>query len=775
MSGLHPSAADDDIHRQIAGALAALVPQDPTVPPHPYLSRHLAQHAAYGKVLDDSHVPPALLPWETSSNVRRLLHQQEAPRTGQAWLTAWAALEPFLGVTDATSRVTSLHLAHHASAFRRIPPTQLPQDTTRFTGSRVTPLWSDCAPPDNIWTTASTRIEALTHADTPRNRRAVLISGDDHGTLRIWRADGTPATAPLHTHGAAIQHLLLLDDGLIAAGSTDGTVRLIDSARGRLLTEAVTHPHTWVSGLTLYKPPGHPTVLLAAHSDGHLTALSTATYSPADLPLPQLSPAPTLLAGIPRPGTDGMTLVLAQQRSLLHYDGHTLSTAAQHTGLIRALTALPTPGHYATCDEAGDLTLWSTATPGRPLATAPRLHTGPITALTTVTVDSQPAIATAGADGTVRLWHAATAQPLGDALQGHTTPITALASFITTDNQTRLITTGADHTVRSWPLRGHTTRPPRPLWRHLHTAALPTPDAGTHQPLLALSNEDGTHVWNIETGRHHTLGKETATALTWARTESTLVLAAARSDASITLHPLSDRDAPTANPHTLTGHVLPVTTMTTLTHQSQSLLATGSADGTVRLWNLHTRRQLAVFPDHHLSVRAVTALDTDDGSLIASAGTDGNVRLWHPGTRRQHGATIRCDQHTLNDLAAAPASHGSPLLATAGQDGTVCLWDPTFPHPVTPLRRLSPNDGPLTAVTCLRTPDRRTLVAAAGRSSIHVWDTATGQLLLQIITGRPTTKLSTHCPPGPLPSPAPWLLAAGGSGVRVFRLGLDQT
>ncbi|AJT67472.1 hypothetical protein T261_5856 [Streptomyces lydicus] len=774
MSGRHPGPHNGDIHRQIADALAALVTDDATIPPHPYLSRHLAQHAAYGNVLDDAHVPPALLPWETSATVRRLLHRQDTPRTEQSWLHAWAALEPFLNGADATSRLASLHLAHHAAAFRRTPPSQLP-DATRLAGSRVSPLWSDCAPPDSIWAVTDTRIEALALVTTPPGR-PVLISGDEHGTVRFWRLDGAPAATPVHTDGGAIQHLLPLHDGLLAAGSTDGTIRILDGARGRLVTEAHHRPHTWVSSLVRYAPAGHPPVLLAAHSDGHLTALDTETHRLTDLPLPTLQSAPALLAGVQRPDADGMLLVIAQDRTVSHWDGRTLTATAQRDARLRGMLALPRSGRYATCDESGDLSIWDATAPRTPLAQAPRLHTGALTALATATVDGRPALASAGTDGTVRLWHTATARPLGDAFQGHTAPVTALTGF-TTDGQARIVTTSADHTVRSWPLHGRPPRRPRPVWRRINAAAMPATCTHTRQPLLAVASEDGVRVWNIHTGRHRTIADgETPTALTWARVEHTLLLAAARSDAGITLHPLGMDTAASAPLPALTGHALPVTVMAALTHRSTALLATGSTDGTVRLWNLHTHEQLAVFPDHNLSVRALTTLDTADGPLLASAGTDGTVRLWNPGTRQQHGTTLRCGQHTINALATAPAGPcTAPTIATAGQDGTVRLWNldsgRLTAHPL----HLSPDDGPLTALTCLRTPAQRTILAAAGRSRIHLWDAATGSPLLQIITGRPTTSLAARHPSLGTTPASPCLLATGEAGVRVFRLHLDQT
>ncbi len=58
------------------------------------------------------------------------------------------------------------------------------------------------------------------------------------------------------------------------------------------------------------------------------------------------------------------------------------------------------------------------------------------------------------------------------------------------------------------------------------------------------------------------------------------------------------------------------------------ILATGSSDHTVRLWDVATRtaigRPLTGHTDWVLSVAF-----SPDGKLLATSSTDGTVRLWH--------------------------------------------------------------------------------------------------------------------------------------------------
>jgi WD40 repeat protein len=100
------------------------------------------------------------------------------------------------------------------------------------------------------------------------------------------------------------------------------------------------------------------------------------------------------------------------------------------------------------------------------------------------------------------------------------------------------------------------------------------------------------------------------------------------------------------------------------------LLASGSADKTVRLWDPAMGALQHSLEGHTDSLWTV-AFSTD-GRLLASGSDDKTVRLWDPATGAlQHSL----EGHTgwVMSLAFSPDSR---LLASGSEDKTVRLWDP---------------------------------------------------------------------------------------------------
>ncbi|MGY1583750.1 WD40 repeat domain-containing protein [Streptomyces sp. MN13] len=750
-----------DIHRRIAEALAELVPDDPTIAPHPYLRRHLAEHAAQGQVLDDAHVPPTLLPWESSLEVRRLLATHETDSPNSQWLRAWARLEPFSRNVDPLSRATSLHLAHYAAAIASQAATAVPHTT--FDQSPLTPVWSEGATPDNVWMVTGPSVTALATIEGPSNR-PLVVAGDDQGLLHALHHDGSTAYAPLRVHQGEITQLLALPNGLVATGSSDGSVNIVDALQGRQLLEAVPRrPQTWVSSLTLYKPANHTPVLLAAFGDGYLAARHPAVFHPVDARLPRLTSSSPLLTALDLPNAN-QGLLFTERDTVHLFDGQHTQLLAQHAARIRALAALPTAGQYAVADEQGHLSVHDANRPGTAVTSTRNSTEAAITSLLVAHIQGKPVLLSACGDGSTSLWSLPDLQPIGRPLPGHTGSLNALTS-LTGAPQTRLVTAGADGTVRSWPLTTQTFRDAPPSWDRITASAL----SPTQPRLLATARADRILLRDINhTTDPRTLYKgHTATAMAWPRMNGQLYLAAALEDNRIVLlDPALPRPEPVQE---LPGHHLPALALVPLNDADTDLLASGSADGRVCVWDLRSGNCLKEFPHHRFSVRCLATHRGPHGLYLASGGSDGSVRIWDVRTLEQRGPTIKCGQYFVNDLAFVLSPQEDVLLATAGQDGTLKLWNADSGEQI---GQHNPGDGEMTAMTSLTLPTGRRLFAAAGRTSIHLWEPMSNRRLLQIVTGQSISTLKTI--PDHADNAAVLLLATGERGTAIFRLHHDR-
>lgn len=419
-----------DIHRQITERLKDLVPSDPALPPHPYLRRHLAEHAALGHVLDDDHVTPTLLAWESSHQVRRLLTAGNETSDRQQWLQAWAALEPFALGAGPLSRLSSLQLARHAAATRTpLPDTALP-NAPSFTSVPVTPLWSDRVAPTPAWTASPSEVTSLATVKASATGVPMVATGDDVGTLRLLRLDGRLAHIPLSIHSGAITHLLTMDGGLLITAGTDGRVMAVEEEDGQLTHRLITQrEQTWVSSLTTYHPDGYPRLLVAAFSDGAVEAFDVGRFQPQSLHVKQLQDSSGLLCGI-QTAEGGPRLLFSMHNTVYCYDGNSTVAHSHHSGRVRALLAL-SKGLYAVGDERGrvalcDLGAEDCVSVVRHDAVLAGGAPAPVTSLQLVSFDRQPSLVSAAGDGTLRLWRLPALQPVPGALTAHTAPVNAM-------------------------------------------------------------------------------------------------------------------------------------------------------------------------------------------------------------------------------------------------------------------------------------------------------------------------------------------------------------
>ena len=129
----------------------------------------------------------------------------------------------------------------------------------------------------------------------------------------------------------------------------------------------------------------------------------------------------------------------------------------------------------------------------------------------------------------------------------------------------------------------------------------------------------------------------------------------------------------------------------------------------LRLWDVATRRLLAVLPEP-----ATTVAFSPDGATLATGSPDHNVRLWDIATRTPR-ALLSGHTGAVYDLAF---SGDGRTLASAGDDGAVRLWDVTAPQKVAVL---TGHTGTIFFVAL--SPDGNTVVSSGFEDrTVRIWD-----------------------------------------------------
>jgi WD40 repeat protein len=147
------------------------------------------------------------------------------------------------------------------------------------------------------------------------------------------------------------------------------------------------------------------------------------------------------------------------------------------------------------------------------------------------------------------------------------------------------------------------------------------------------------------------------------------------------------------------------------------LVASGSKDNTVRLWDAERALELRKLAGHAAWVKAVAF--SPDGRWLASGSVDGVVKLWEVATGREL-RTIS-GGGSINALAFSPDAR---LVAAGNAENSVLVWNAQTGQAERTLK------GHAGAVSTLAfSPDGRLLATGARDNSIKLWDVGRGREL----------------------------------------------
>jgi WD40 repeat protein len=183
----------------------------------------------------------------------------------------------------------------------------------------------------------------------------------------------------------------------------------------------------------------------------------------------------------------------------------------------------------------------------------------------------------------------------------------------------------------------------------------------------------------------------------------------------------------------------------------------GSADKTVKLWNLHTGELLYEFLGHSQEVVATDI--SPDGEIMVSGSRDKTINVWNLKTKK---LLHTLKEHT-NKIVCVTISPDGQTLFSGDEDAKIKVWN------LESGKLLNSIDAHTDEVEFLAlTPDGKTLVSSSEDKTVKIWNANTGQSLNTLRGHQKEVESIAISPDGKI------LVSGGGDKLIVWRLGTGE-
>jgi WD40 repeat protein len=405
-------------------------------------------------------------------------------------------------------------------------------------------------------------------------------------------------------------------------------------------------------------------------------------------------------------------------------DGHTMWVSD-----LTAWRAADGSDRLASAGADGTARIWDPET-GRPVCAPLTGHDGAVHAITSWTLaDGSARVASVDDGGLIRVWDADVGDLASTFPTGEARGLGSLASWVAADGAIRLAFGAANGAVVLLDpdngaivarLSGHR------VWVHTLVAWV-NPDGAVR---LGSASADGTiRVWDPQAAApvgvpiEHGRAMASAGGLAaWEGSDGRWRLASAI-DETVRVW-----DAETGAPADEFSVRQPaglwaLTSWTSV--DGRGRLAAAGDGATVRVWDAETGASLGEpLTGHTATVWELASWRTADGHVrLASGGDDGLIFRWDGNLLAAHGQPLQGHAGWIPSLVAWTASDGAARLASGGADSTVRVWDPDRGTSLAELETAPVGCTWILALAAWTTPDGGTRVAFAGNDpNVYVWN-----------------------------------------------------
>ncbi|KAF7967198.1 hypothetical protein HWV62_35584 [Athelia sp. TMB] len=328
-------------------------------------------------------------------------------------------------------------------------------------------------------------------------------------------------------------------------------------------------------------------------------------------------------------------------------------------------------------------------------------------------------IASASADGTIRVCETETGETVGTPFRGHTNVVRSIAY---SPSGHHIVSGSEDHTARIWdPETGELVGS---LLKHsdkVYSVAY-SPD-GTH---IFTSCADGfIFTWDAETGEAANEPIKAHSGKIWSVAYSPNGSHMAFSKGNMfSIWDLVNKEY-VGEP--LKGHRGDV--FCVLYSPDGKYIASCSWDhGDIWLWDAETRQAVGLLEGHTSGV--VSLAFSPDGVHLVSASRDKTIRVWDVKARKPAGAPLEGHASAVFSVAYSPdGTH----IVSGSDDGTVRVWDAEEVGFEAAGAALHGSSN--TFLSMAYSPDGASIVSGSREGKIQMWDGNTGQLRPTPISG----------------------------------------